>query len=472
MNEIRSEILRLGMRQLFIKLALPGIVGTLILGLYNFVDGIFVGQFIGPEALGGVSLVYSVVLINQAILTLLGMGSMAVLSIAIGREDYDTINKLFGNLILTLGLLSLVFSVLVFCLTDEIIRFLGAKGTVFAYGRDYLKVLSTGFVFAALGPAINMLFRGEGNIQKAMKILSVGVVLNIVLDFVFIYQLKMGVKGAALATVISQVLILCFNLLFIAKGNSVISLKRSKFEISFELLPKIVGIGSSTMILLVMASLQQMLLFKSLSTYDDPTLIPLLGAAYRVLLFAVIPFAGIGQGLQSIVGINLGAGRTDRVKEAYRVFTLNASVMAGSLWILFMVFPDFFLGMMLSDKEIVEAGIPYFRILFSSFLLTGVINNSATFFQALGKGWKASLVFLSRQIVFFIPLLVLLPNLIGIGGVWLSMPVAELLCVVVVVFLQIDEYGKLGNESIRESGGSHIATKEDKSIVLPGILES
>jgi len=121
MNEMRGEILQLGMRQLFVKLAVPGIIGTLILGLYNFVDGIFVGQFIGPEALGGVTLVYSMVLINQAILTLLGMGSMALLSIAVGKQDTDTINQLFGNLIITLGILSLAFSVAVYIFADDII---------------------------------------------------------------------------------------------------------------------------------------------------------------------------------------------------------------------------------------------------------------------------------------------------------------------------------------------------------------
>ena len=328
MNEMRGEITHLGMRQLFVMLAVPGIIGTLILGLYNFVDGIFVGQFIGPEALGGVTLVYSIVLINQAILTLFGMGSMALLSIAVGKQDFDTINQLFGNLIIALGVFSLGFSVLVYTFADEIIYFLGGRGSIFEYGRDYLKVLSLGFVFAALGPAINMLFRGEGLIKNAMKILSMGVLLNIVLDFIFIYILQWGVKGAAQATVISQIVVFCFNLIFIARGKSVISLKHSRFRISRRLMPKILEIGSSTMILLIMASIQQMMLFRALAAYDDATLISLLGAAYRVLLFAVIPFAGIGQGLQSIIGINYGAGNLDRVRAAYRVFTMNASIMA------------------------------------------------------------------------------------------------------------------------------------------------
>ena len=452
MNEMRGEIIHLGMRRLFVMLAVPGIIGTLILGLYNFVDGIFVGQFIGPEALGGVTLVYSMVLINQAILTLIGMGSMALLSIAVGKQDFDTINQLFGNLIITLGILTLVFSIVVYNYADEIIHFLGGRGVIFEYGRDYLKVLSLGFVFAALGPAINMLFRGEGLIKNAMKILSLGVLLNIILDFVFIYILEWGVKGAAQATVISQIVVFCINLIFIAKGKSVISLQHSKFRISFKLMPKILEIGSSTMILLIMASIQQIMLFKALAAYDDATLISLLGAAYRVLLFAVIPFAGIGQGLQSIIGINYGAGKVDRVKAAYKVFTINASIMAGVLWLLFMVFPSTFLGMMVSDPKMVQIGIPYFRLLFSTFLLTGIINNSATLFQALGNGWKASVIFLSRQIVFFIPLLMVLPGYFGINGVWLSMPAAELLTVLIIVALLVAEFRKLSRQESPISG--------------------
>ncbi len=443
MNDIRSDILKSGIHRLFFKLAVPGIIGTLILGLYNFVDGIFVGQIIGPEALGGVTLVYSIVLINQAILTLFGMGAMAVLSIAVGQEDHNTINKILSHIIITIGILTFIFSVLVFSFSDKIIYFLGGRGIIFEYGRDYLRILSIGFVFAALGPAINMLFRGEGNIQQAMKILSVVVFLNILLDFVFIYVLKMGVPGAAWATVISQIVLVIIDLLFIVKGKSVITFKQAKFSISIELLLKIMGIGSSSMILLTMASVQQILLFKTLSAYDDPVLIPLLGAAYRVLLFAIIPFAGLGQGLQSIIGINFGAGQTDRVKAAFKVFTLYATAIAGTLWILFMLFPDLFLKMMISDKEIIKTGIPYFRMLFSTFIITGFINNSAIFFQALGTGWKASLIFLSRQIVFFIPALIILPGFIGVGGVWLSMPAAEALSIIVILVLLIREYRKM-----------------------------
>ena len=443
MNDMRKEILNSGMGQLFKKLALPGIIGTLILGLYNLVDGIFVGQFVGPEALGGVTLVYSIVLVNQAILVLLGTGSMAVLSIAIGKKDYETINKILGNLIILLGLISLIFSFSIFIFTDQILGFLGGKGLVFEAGRDYLKVLSFGFVFASLGPAINMLFRGEGKIKEAMKILSAGVLLNIVLDFLFIYILKMGAKGAALATVISQIVLLVLNLLYIKQGNSIISFKHSKIGISWDILPRILGIGSATMILLLMASFQQLFLFKTLASYDHPALIPLLGAAYRVLIFASIPFAGLGQGLQSIVGINFGAEKIHRVKEAFKIFTLNASILSGLLWILFMIFPDMFLRMMISDREIIQIGIPYFRILFFSFLLVGVANNSAIFFQALGKGWKASIVYLFRQVLFFIPLLIFLPKYFDVEGVWMAMPAAEILSVLVILILLIDEFRKM-----------------------------
>lgn len=443
MNQMRGEIMHLGMNQLFRTLAIPGIIGTLILGLYNFVDAIFVGQFIGSEALGGVTLVYAVVLMNQAILTLLGMGSMALLSIAVGKKDYQTINQLFGTLIIVLGALSLVFAVSVYVFSKEIIQFLGGQGSIAEYGQDYLRVLSIGFIFAALGPAINMLFRGEGLIKSAMKILSMGVFINIILDFIFIYGLSWGVKGAAGATVISQAIVLGMNIAFIVKGKSVISLKRSEFKVSFRLLPKIMEIGSATMILLIMASIQQIMLFRALATYNDPTLIALLGAGYRVLLFAVLPFTGIGQGLQSIIGINYGAGKNGRVKEAYRIFTRKATWIAGVLWLLFMIFPGRFLELMITDQRMVDIGIPYFRLMFVMFLFSGLINTSATLFQALGKGRKASLIFLSRQLLFFIPLLLILPNYFGIQGIWMAMPAAELLTVLMIIFMVRSEFRTL-----------------------------
>jgi putative MATE family efflux protein len=446
MNNMRTEILTSGMGQLFFKLAVPGIIGTLILGLYNFVDGIFVGQLIGPEALGGVTLVYSIVLINQAVLTLFGIGAMAVLSIAVGQNDHHTINRLLGHITIPIGIITLIFSVLVFSFSEQIITFLGGKGSISDYGQMYLNILSTGFVFAAIGPAINMLFRGEGNIKQAMKILSAGVVLNIILDFVFIYILKMGVQGAAWATVISQIVLVLINIIYIMNGNSVITFRDAIFSLSPQLIMKIVGIGSSSMIRLLMASIQQILLFKTLSAYKDPALIPLLGAAYRVFLFVVIPFAGLGQGLQSITGINYGAGKYNRVKSVFNAFTSYASVIAGILWILLMILPKTFLGMMISDKEIINSGVPFFRTLFSTFIFTGFINNSSVFFQSLGKGLHASLIALSRQILFFIPALIILPIFFGVNGVWFSMPAAEFLTVGVILFLLIREYRNLKME--------------------------
>lgn len=445
MMDMRNDILEQDMKQLFKKTALPGIIGTLMLGLYNFVDAVFVGQFIGPESLGGITLVYSVVLINQAFLVLFGTGSMAVLSIAIGKKDNKTINSILGNLVIVLGLFAVIFSLVVFSLAGDIVQFLGGKNLILEEGTNYLKVLSIGFVFAALGPAINMLFRGEGKIKEAMKILMAGMLLNIILDFVFIYFFKWGVEGAALATIISQAVILLLNMRFIRLGKSAITLGASRFRLEGSLLLKVIVNGSAPMVLLLLASIQQLLMFKFLAEYQNPYLIPLLGAMYRILIFAAIPFAGLGQGLQSVVGINYGAGQYHRVAESFRYYTARATVIASLIWALFLLFPQVFLGAMISDKEMIEIGIPLFRIYISSFIFVGIINNAATFFQALGKGLRASVIYIFRQALFFVPSLILFSNAYQEKGILLSLPVSEILTTAVVAVFLIIEFNKLSS---------------------------
>ena len=474
MNRKREELLTRGMGELFIKQALPGMIGTLIIGLYNLVDAIYIGQFIGKDGVGAVSLVYSVVLFNQAILILIGLGSMSLLSRSIGERNERTIRKLLGNLTLTVSILSLVFSVLIFSFTRPIVGFLGGRESILDLGESYLRIVSVGFVPAALGPALNMLLRGEGRMKEAMIIASAGAILNIILDPIFIHVLGLGISGAAMATVISQTVYLILNIIYFTSGKSVIRFNLRDFRFAFDLMPKILGVGASAMFMLVTASVQQVILFKSLAVYGGNDHVALMGAAFRVFLFAFIPLAGIGQGLQPILGMNYGAKRFGRVKQAYIFFTTIAAGLAGLSWLCFMLLPKAILRWFITDPGLVSWGQGYFRILFAVFFLSSINLTALTLFQALGKGGKAAVLSLSRQIVFFIPIALVLPLFTGVIGLWWAVPASEVLTLFMTLIFLVVEYRRLTSQTQTDDGneqGEPLALNELVSNHIRRVLE-
>lgn len=432
----REKLLSSDLKSLFFKLSIPGMIGMIVIGLYNFVDAIFVGQLVGKEAVGAVALMYSVVLFNQALLTLIGSGSMSVLSIAMGKKDQAKIDKLLGNMIVLLVLISGIFTIFVAFNTDSIVRFIGGKGLTHELGVKYLKILLIGFVPAALGPAMNFLLRAEGKMRDAMLIMGVFSILNIILDPIFIKTLGYGIEGAAIATIISQYLLMITQFVYFKLGRSIISIKNIKLKIARDILPEIFKVGFSQMLMCIMAMVQQIILFNSLQVYGGNDHVALMGGSYRVFMFAYLAVWGIGQGLQSVVGVNYGAGRYDRVKDSFKKFTLIGSIISVSVWILFMAFPENILSWFIPDSTLVANNVNLFRLFTSIFFLYVYFATVLNFFIGLGKGKEAGVIAISRQIVFFIPLALFLPKLMGVTGIWLSLPLSDLLCMVIAVFYQ------------------------------------
>ena len=425
MNQKREELLTLGMGKLFLRQAVPAILGMVVMGLYNLVDAIFVGRFVGKHAVGATVVVYTVVLVNQAFSTLIGSGAMVRLSRALGQKDEDTVRRIAGSLVLSISCLSIPLVLLGFFIPEPIVRFLGGSGEILRLGGQYLRVLSTGFLFSALAPGLNRLLRGEGRMKEAMIIASIGVALNILLDPIFIRVLGMGVAGAALATVISQGVYLLLNVVYIRFGKSVVTLRWRNLRPAFDLLPSILSVGFSAMFMLIMVAGQQVAVFKILAIHGGNDHISLMGVALRVYMFILVPLSGIGQGLQPVIGINYGAGRYDRVGKAYRYFTGIATWVSIGFWACFMLFPGTILGGFITDAAVVAWGKRYFRIFFSLFGFLGFNITTIILFQSMGKAVFAAVTALLKQAVVFIPMLFLLPFLFGVQGAWMAMPVAD-----------------------------------------------
>ncbi len=439
----RDDLLNLSMWRLFKKLAVPGMIGMVIVGLYNLMDGIFAGQFIGEYAVAAISLVYIIVLFNHALLSLIGGGSMSILSIAIGRKDQKTVDKILGNLVILIVLFSGVLSVVVYFNASWIVYFIGGRGEILALAVRYVRILSFGMIFAALGPAMNFLIRGEGRIKIAMIYLAIAGIINIILNPIFILVLGMGIEGAAIATVISQVILVSIQVVYFAKGKGFIAIKRTKLRLETSILGKTFKIGMGQLIIILMGAFQQVLIFRGLQRLGGDEHVILMGATYRLFTFAFIAIWGLGQGLQPLVGMNYGAKNYQRVIKAFRSFSIYGLVITVPLWLFFMIFPELALGLFITDSALVGQGTHYFRVFFSIFFSYIFFATSMALFIGLGKAKEAAIVAIARQVIFFVPLFFILSNTVGVLGVWIAVPLADALTIV-LAFVMLFGFFKKG----------------------------
>ena len=449
-NDSREELLNASMGKLFVSMAIPGMIGMLVIGLYNLIDSIFVGQFVSPAAVSAVTMGYAVVLVNQAILSLFATGAMSIFSRAIGAKDPKTMNALLGNVFWPVASLSILLTVIVRIFAQQILTVFGAEGEILTLGMEYLNILSMGFIFGALGPALNFLIRGEGQMQTAMKIVAMGTIANIVLDPIFIKVLNMGVGGAAVATIIGQALIVIGDFAHFISGKSVITLTRKSFRITWRLMPEILRIGFSGMVMAIAVAIQLSILLSLSSGYGTASNI-VMSVSFRVMSFFYIPVFGISYGLQPVLGTNYGAGEYNRVREAFWYFGRIATIITTCLWLFFQVFAPFILSWFITDRVIVAEGVHWFRIFLSSFILYGFVAVCIMLFMAIGKAGKGALITLGRQILFFIPLAFILPRVIGQFGLWLAYPLGDLLVVILGIILAAGELKYIGKLQSAES---------------------
>lgn len=434
MEDKRRALLEEGIGKLLIKLSLPAIVGMLVIGLYSFVDGIFVGQWVGEDALGAISVAYPFTLINNGIAVLVGIGSASVLSRAIGRKDKPTIDRIMGNLLMMILILSVVVMSLGLIFTESLVSLSGAEGEILTMAVSYLRIIYVGSFFVNFAQSANMVIRGEGKMRPAMIIMGLGAILNIILDPIFIKVLGYGLEGAAVATVISQVIQAIATFVYFQRHSSFV--KFNGYRLAPELIPEIAGVGVSAMLMQVMSLVQQTVMYSSISRVGGQEQLILMGALMRYMMFSFIPIWGISQGFQPMAGTNYGAGQYQRVKKATWVFGGGAVVLGIIFWIPFMLVPKTILGWFITDNQaIIEHGVTDAMLAYGIFPLAGFLIILLTLFQSLGEAKKSGIFVLLRQVILFVPLVYLLPHIGGLGvtGVFLSFPMTDLLVLIVAL---------------------------------------
>ncbi|MCR5651025.1 MAG: MATE family efflux transporter [Lachnospiraceae bacterium] len=420
-----------------LSLSVPAILGMVVIGLYNFMDAVFVGRMVGPEAMTAVKVSYPFTLLNSGISTLIGTGSASVLSRAIGKRDKETVDKIMGNLIALVLLFSVIVMAVGLIFTKPLLALSGAKGDILVEANRYLKVVFCGSLFVNFAQASNMVMRGEGKLKKAMIIMGSGAIMNIILDPILIlaFGKQNGILGAAVATITAQLFQAIWALVYFKKQSETVKINR--IGIIGSITKPVLSVGVSAMLMQVMTMLQQTVMYNTVERCGGGEWQTILGAALSLQAFSFIPLWGISQGYQPAIGTNYGAKSYDRVRAFNKVFMIAATILAAVFYIPIMIAPEAMLSMFITDPAIVRMGAPMLRVLFTSYITYGVLILAITFFQAIGKGGNAAVLTILRQILLFLPLVLILPLVFtnSVEGVFYAQLFTDLIVLVIGVIL-------------------------------------
>ena len=442
--DVRNKLLTENPWKLMISLSVPAILGQFIVGLYAFVDSIYVGQMVGTDAMSAVSAASPFVLVNNAIAVLVGIGSGSVLSRAVGKKDQETIDKIMGNLAFLVILLSSLVMLVGITFAPKFLSLSGASGEVLEMGVSYLRTVYLGSIFVNFMQGANMVIRAEGRMGTAMGIMAAGAILNIILDPVFIVLLpSRGPQAVAIATVISQFVQAMATLVYFLKKSPVVrfhGIKPAK-----ELNPEIISVGASAMLMQIMMLVQMTVVYNTAVRFGGDNQIALMGAAQKVMQLAFVPIWGMSQGMQPAVGTNFGAKEYERVRKLTNVFIIGSTCLASIFFLIIEIFPIQILSAFITDINIVETGLRNFRLMYCIFPTYGLLIMVVTYFQSLGKAKKAGFLVILRQLVLVVPLVLILPHLLGgnVLGVWLALPLNDIIILLVALVLIREEYKKL-----------------------------
>ena len=425
------------------KLSTPAIIGLLVQAFYNLVDTFFVGRALGDQSvpgIAGVAVAFPLQMLMMAISIGIGVGGSSVISRMLGSRDVNKAERTLGNVFSYTLILSVIFQILFFFNVDAILNLFGATVDNLVYAKEYAVVILQGTLAFTFGFVLNNLVRAEGNSRVAMINMVFSGVLNIFLDAILMFGFGMGVKGAALATVLAQLLGTIYLLYYYMSGKSPLKLELTNFTLKFDLVKEITMIGFGSFVMGASNSLMLLVLNNVLSIYGGDLPIAVFGVAGKLLMLILMPIIGISHGLQPIVGYNYGAEKYSRVNESVRTSLLITTLFGLAGFILLSAFPGTFFSMFSTDADLINSGASALRIMVLASPLIGLNVIATTFFQSLGRARPSFFLSMCRQILFLIPLVMLLPHHFDLPGVWMAFPISDFMAAAISTFLLLKEY--------------------------------
>ena len=423
--------------------AIPAIIAMMAVSLYNMVDSIFIGHGVGAMAISGLAVTFPFMNISAAFGTLVGIGASTLVSVKLGQKDYISAQKVFGNLIVLNIIIGGVLMVASLLFLDPILYFFGAGEQTISYAHDYMLIILLGNIFTHLYFGLNNVLRSSGHPRQAMMLTITTVILNTILDPLFIFVFQWGIQGAAIATVLSQLIALVWQTHIFSNKNSLLHFHKGLFKIDFRLTKDMFAIGLSPFLMNVASCFIVILFNNGMKKYGGDLAIGAFGIVNRFSFMFVMIVMGLNQGMQPIAGYNYGAGRLSRVLEVLKLTVFFATIVTTASFLCGELFPEQIARIFTSDKELIGLSVTGLRITVLLFPLIGAQIVIASFFQSIGKAGKAIVLSLIRQVIVLIPCLLILPEFFGVTGVWASGPVSDFVACVVssgLIFFQIKQF--------------------------------
>ena len=438
MDNNKQATLELGTKPigpLLRQYAMPAIIAMTASSLYNIIDRVFIGQVVGPMAISGLAITFPFMNLSGAFGAAVGIGASTAISVKLGQKDYATAENILGNTV-TLNLivgLVLGFTCLVFL--DPILRFFGASDQTLPYARDFMQVILLGNVFTHMYFGMNAVLRAASKPRQAMYATMFTVACNILLDVVFIWWWHWGIRGAAFATIISQFLALLWQMKLFSNRQELLHLKRGIYRLKANLVKNIVGIGISPFLMNVCACIIVIFMNNQFVKYGGDMAVGAYGISNGIATVFIMFVMGINQGMQPIAGYNYGAQHIDRMLQVLKLSIVYATVIMTIGWLVAMFLPYYFARMFTGDAELIALAIPAIRINMVMFPVIGAQMVITNFFQCIGKVKISIFLSLSRQLLFLLPLLAILPEFWGVNGVWYALPASDLTAAVVATII-------------------------------------
>ena len=447
MTETKAAVpLELGTEKigkLLMKYAGPAIIAMTASSLYNMIDSIFIGHGVGPLAISGLAVTFPLMNLSAAFGSLVGVGASTIMSVLLGQKNYEVANKVLGNVVVLNMIIGLVFMSAALAFLDPILYFFGASENTIGYAREYMQVILYGNVVTHLYLGLNNLLRASGNPKMAMLLTIMTVILNAVLAPIFIFWIGMGIRGAALATVIAQLAALVIIIRYFSNQDRLLHFRKGIFRMDVRIARDSLSIGLAPFLMNSAACLVTLFINQQLKSYSGDLAIGAYGIVNRISFLFIMINMGLNQGMQPIAGYNYGARKYSRVKEVYGKTVKYATVVALSGFIVSIAVPHAAVSVFTSDDELIELAAKGLVLINLMLPLVGFQMVTSNLFQCLGMINKSIILSMSRQLLFLLPLLYIMPMFLGAKGVWISFPIADFLASLVTFIMLLGLMKKL-----------------------------
>jgi len=435
--------------KLLMQYAIPAIIAMTASSLYNITDSIFIGHGVGALAISGLAITFPLMNLAAAFGSLVGVGASTLMSLRLGQKDYKTANKILGNVFVLNLILGLAYTLVMLLFLDPILRFFGASAATLPYAHQYMVVILLGNVVTHLFFGLNAMLRSTGRPQKAMYATLCTVLINVILNPLFIFVFKWGIQGSAFATVISQTGMLIWQIYIFSDKKQFIHLKKGTFKLERKIVLDSLSIGMSPFLMNAMSCIIVVIINQGLIRYGGDLAVGAYGIINRVIFLFVMIVMGFNMGMQPIAGYNYGAGQYSRVTEVLKKTIFMATGVMTVGFLLGELFPRAVASIFTTDQTLINMAAEGLQIVVICFPIIGFQMVAGNFFQSIGMAHKAIFLSLTRQLIFLLPFLLILPHFLGVKGIWYSMPSADFAASLVSAFMLRAQFRTFKQKSVK-----------------------